>query len=213
VSREATERRREQVRSLIMAGSQRLLEMGSAAEAADQYRLAEMAAMCFAEALDVDPSDPKATYGLEQSMQAVEVLKAAEVATVEAVELAAMAARAAAAERIAMEEQQKLQMGFNLARKVAARTITRQVRPARRVLLTGAASELGTTLRHHWRHGSALDAGLWKRIAPPGAEAWRPYDAPYSLLLVDSTPIADDRQVILRGPSLVAARAMQTDGL
>ena len=79
-----------------MAGSQRLLEMGSAAEAADQYRLAEMAAMCFAEALDVDPSDPKATYGLEQSMQAVEVLKAAEVATVEAVELAAMAARAAA---------------------------------------------------------------------------------------------------------------------
>lgn len=173
---------------LIKAGSTKLLAMGQATESAEQYRLAEMAAMCFAEALDVEPNDPKAKYGLEQAMQAVDVLRSAEVAVVEAAEAAAQAARDAEAERIRLEEQQRLQAGFNLARKVAARTMTRKVATTRTVLITGATSELGQILRHHWKHGAAMDASLWKRIAPPGADAWRPYDAPYFLRPHHSIP-------------------------
>ena len=54
--REAAERRAKQVRYLIQAGSTKLLGMGQTTQSAEQYQLAEMAAMCFAEALDVGES-------------------------------------------------------------------------------------------------------------------------------------------------------------
>ena len=38
-----------------------------------------------------------------------------------------------------------------------------------------------------------MDVDLWNRISADGTEAWRPYDAPYELLLTDERAIPPEQ--------------------
>ncbi len=187
--REAREAREKAIRGFIESGSKMLIQIGMVGSQDEQKDLARRAGLCFSEALVIEPDDPKATFGLEQAIATEEAIAAAERAAIVAKEVAAQRAREAEEARLVYEQQQKEQAGFNLARRISQRTMGREARRQRRVLLTGAASALGTSLRLHWAHGSVMDAELWKKISPPGSETWRQYDAPYSLVLVDERAI------------------------
>lgn len=191
--RDEREGRERKIRGFIEAGSKLLIQIGRTSDAREQRALAERAAMAFQEVLIIEPSDPKGTFGLEQCIATVDALDQAEDASARAEEEAAERAKAAERARLLKEKQQKEQAGFNLARRFASRTMAKQVRTQRRVLITGAASPLGTSLRQHWAHGSVMDVDLWNRISADGAEAWRPYDAPYQLLLTDERAIPPEQ--------------------
>ena len=185
--------RERKIRGFIEAGSKLLIQIGRTGDAREQRALAERAAMAFEEVLIIEPNDPKGTFGLEQCIATVDALDRAEDAVARAEEEAAERAKAAEKARLLKEKQQREQAGFNLARRYASRTLAKQVRTQRRVLITGAASPLGTSLRRHWAHGSVMDVALWNRISADGTEPWRPYDAPYQLLLTDERAIPPEQ--------------------
>jgi hypothetical protein len=191
--RDEREGRERRIRSFIATGSKLLIQIGRTSDADEQRQLAERAALAFQEVLVIEPNDPKGSFGLEQCIATVDALERAEDAVTRAEEEAAERAKAAERARLLREKQQKEQTGFNLARRFASRTMAKEVRTQRRVLITGAASALGTSLRRHWAHGSIMDADLWNRISPDGGEAWRPYDPPYALLLTDERAIPPEQ--------------------
>jgi hypothetical protein len=191
--RDEREGRERKIRGFIEAGSKLLIQIARTSDASEQRVLAERAAMAFQEVLIIEPTDPKGTFGLEQCIATVDALDQAEDASTRAEEEAAERAKAAERARLLKEKQQKEQAGFNLARRFASRTMAKQVRTQRRVLITGAASPLGTSLRQHWAHGSIMDVDLWNRISGDGTEAWRPYDAPYQLVLTDERAIPPEQ--------------------